>query len=190
MAPPFLTSILDGGAWSASRPSRFILGEMTTGTLCTVWKQSGDLEVQRYAFLTPTLRSRSSLLYWLQIPAELIQQKADDSWSILNVAVTRTRIPALLLRIETWSSSPYHVSVYWIIMRPMCRLHYRCICVCYIHDNKLHALVQYTVCTLKLNQCNVDYFVNIWCYFRAIPCPIAYFNAAGSLTKLKYAKWI
>jgi hypothetical protein len=27
MAPPFLTSTLDGGEWSASRPGRFTAGE-------------------------------------------------------------------------------------------------------------------------------------------------------------------
>jgi hypothetical protein len=32
-----------------------------------------------------------------KIPAELIEQEADESWSILNAAVTRTRIPELQL---------------------------------------------------------------------------------------------
>jgi hypothetical protein len=32
MALPFLTSALDGGEWSASRPRRFTLEERTNGT--------------------------------------------------------------------------------------------------------------------------------------------------------------
>jgi hypothetical protein len=32
MASPFLTSTLDGGVWSASRPSRFTLRETAPGT--------------------------------------------------------------------------------------------------------------------------------------------------------------
>jgi hypothetical protein len=32
VAPPFLTSALDGGEWSASRPSRFTSGERALGT--------------------------------------------------------------------------------------------------------------------------------------------------------------
>jgi hypothetical protein len=32
IAPPFLTSTLDGGQWSASRPCRFIPGEIVPGT--------------------------------------------------------------------------------------------------------------------------------------------------------------
>jgi hypothetical protein len=32
MAPQFLTSALDGGEWSASRPGRFTPGEIATGT--------------------------------------------------------------------------------------------------------------------------------------------------------------
>jgi hypothetical protein len=31
----FLTSALDGGEWSASRPGRALLGGMTPGTYCT-----------------------------------------------------------------------------------------------------------------------------------------------------------
>jgi hypothetical protein len=31
-APPFLTSTLDGGEWSASNPGRFALGERVAGT--------------------------------------------------------------------------------------------------------------------------------------------------------------
>jgi hypothetical protein len=32
IALPFLTSALDGGEWSASRPGRFISGEIAPGT--------------------------------------------------------------------------------------------------------------------------------------------------------------
>jgi hypothetical protein len=32
IAPPFLTSALDGGEWSGSHPGRFIPGEIATGT--------------------------------------------------------------------------------------------------------------------------------------------------------------
>jgi hypothetical protein len=32
MVPPFLTSVLDGGEWSASRPGRFTSGERAPGT--------------------------------------------------------------------------------------------------------------------------------------------------------------
>jgi hypothetical protein len=32
MAPPFLTSALDGGEWSASRPGRLSPGERAPGT--------------------------------------------------------------------------------------------------------------------------------------------------------------
>jgi hypothetical protein len=32
IAPPFLSSALDGGEWSASRPGRFALGERALGT--------------------------------------------------------------------------------------------------------------------------------------------------------------
>jgi hypothetical protein len=32
MAPPFLTSALDGGEWSASHPGRFTRGDGATGT--------------------------------------------------------------------------------------------------------------------------------------------------------------
>jgi hypothetical protein len=32
IAPPFLTSALDGGEWSASRPYRFTPGERAPGT--------------------------------------------------------------------------------------------------------------------------------------------------------------
>jgi hypothetical protein len=35
IAPPFLTSTLDGGEWSASRPSRFTHEERDPCTLCT-----------------------------------------------------------------------------------------------------------------------------------------------------------
>jgi hypothetical protein len=34
VAPPFLTSILDGGEWSDSSPSRFTPGERALGTHC------------------------------------------------------------------------------------------------------------------------------------------------------------
>jgi hypothetical protein len=32
IAPPFLTSALDGGEWSASRPGRFTSGEIAADT--------------------------------------------------------------------------------------------------------------------------------------------------------------
>jgi hypothetical protein len=32
ITPPFLTSALDGGEWSTSRPGRFTYGETATGT--------------------------------------------------------------------------------------------------------------------------------------------------------------
>jgi hypothetical protein len=34
IAPSFLTSALDGGEWSASRPGRFIPGEIAAGIHC------------------------------------------------------------------------------------------------------------------------------------------------------------
>jgi hypothetical protein len=34
VAPPFLTSALEGDEWSASHPCRFILGERAPGTHC------------------------------------------------------------------------------------------------------------------------------------------------------------
>jgi hypothetical protein len=34
IAPPFSTSSLDGDEWSASRPGRFIFGEIAHGTHC------------------------------------------------------------------------------------------------------------------------------------------------------------
>jgi hypothetical protein len=41
-APPFLTSALDGGKWSASCPSHFIPKERPTGTNCIgAWVGTG-----------------------------------------------------------------------------------------------------------------------------------------------------
>jgi hypothetical protein len=42
IAPPFLTSVLDGGEWSVSRPSRFTLGEKASYSLEKMlgWPQS------------------------------------------------------------------------------------------------------------------------------------------------------
>jgi hypothetical protein len=37
IAPPFLTSALDGGEWSASRPGRFTVGEIASQSRSGRW---------------------------------------------------------------------------------------------------------------------------------------------------------
>jgi hypothetical protein len=44
ITPPFLTSALNGGVWSASRSSRFTLEETSAGTLCA----GGWVDLRQY----------------------------------------------------------------------------------------------------------------------------------------------
>jgi hypothetical protein len=78
-APPFLTSALDGGEWSASRPGLFIPGERAPGTHWIggwVDPRAGLDDVEKRKFLTllgfelRTLRrpARSQSLYRLRFP--------------------------------------------------------------------------------------------------------------------------
>jgi hypothetical protein len=79
IAPPFLTSALDGGEWSASRPCHFTPGERAPGTHCIggwVGPRTGLDDVERRKILPPPgleLRplgrpARSQSLYRLSYP--------------------------------------------------------------------------------------------------------------------------
>jgi hypothetical protein len=62
IAPPFLSSALDGGEWSASRPGRLTLGEKGPGTHriegC-VGHRAGLLDTERRNKAPIGIRSRS-----------------------------------------------------------------------------------------------------------------------------------
>jgi hypothetical protein len=55
VAPPFLTSPIDGGEWSVSRPGRFTHGEISQEPVWMVWKREKSLVPSRNRI--PTSRS-------------------------------------------------------------------------------------------------------------------------------------
>jgi hypothetical protein len=76
VAPPFLTSALDGSEWSASRPCRFTPGERAPGTHwigCWVGLSPGLDAVEKRKILhcgesNPGSPALSPSLYWLRYP--------------------------------------------------------------------------------------------------------------------------
>jgi hypothetical protein len=81
VAPPFLTSALDGGEWSASRPARFTPGERAPGThWITDWvgPRAGLDTAKKREISCPCRESnsnrpaRSSSLYRLSYPGSVI----------------------------------------------------------------------------------------------------------------------
>jgi hypothetical protein len=69
----FLTSALDGGEWSASRPSCCTPRERAPGIHCVggrVGHNTGLIAVAKRKILTPVIQLVAETLYWLSYPSK------------------------------------------------------------------------------------------------------------------------
>jgi hypothetical protein len=101
----FLTSALDGGEWSASRPGRDLPLGKGPGTHCTggwVGPRAGLDTEDRGKILCPC-RGSNPDLYWLSYPGSILMNVLSKN---INIIIHRNRptfVPVGLHDCETWS---------------------------------------------------------------------------------------